>query len=82
MSLHTATATPDPSRIVLRRPQWVLNVVYSGAIFAILQTAIQKVVRRDDLQFLLEMEDDELCDLGLCRGQLLDIVREGRISAW
>ena len=42
----------------------------------------QELLSRRDRSLLAAMDDQGLSDIGLCRGQIFDAVRSGRVSAW
>ena len=43
---------------------------------------IRELQLRHDERMLAEMDDYQLTDLGICRGQIPDAVRYGRLSRW
>lgn len=72
-SRHQAGCTDAP-----RSPIWTDAVKVIRQLIAWLK---QKRVVRRDLKRLMELDDRELADIGLNRGDLLDAVRHGRPSA-
>ena len=66
-------------RIGVRRASlWSVVVIAAQRLFE--QIAHRRVVRRD-LNRLMEFDDRQLADIGLNRGELLHLIRYGRLPS-
>ena len=72
MSLHAATIALG----------WRAVSTLLTPVVALMAAVWQEFLSRRDRRLLAAMDDQGLSDIGLCRGQIFDAVRSGRVPAW